>query len=319
MVAGQKELSACGPSEGAASATATASLAEAKRRRGAACRILSLIVLIAMSLGAQPAPSPPARIICFIPAVTEMLFAIGAGPLVVGVGTFDHFPPEVEKLPRVGALLDPDLEKMLSLRPDLVVTYGSQKDLQQQLERARVPMFVYSHAGLPDVTRTIRLLGNRVGRSQEAERAAAGVEAQLDAVRQRVAGRPKPRVLLVFGRESGVLRGIYASGGAGFLHDLLEVAGGSNVLAEDRRQSVQVGTELILARSPDVILELHSAGLDRQRAEALQADWNAIRAVPAVRNGRVHVITDDRTMIPGPRVAEAARLLAAAIHPEAFR
>jgi cobalamin transport system substrate-binding protein len=266
--------------------------------------------------GQQPRPS---RIVSLIPAVTEMLFAIGAGDQVVGVSSFDHYPPAVEKLQRVGALLDPDLERILALRPDLTIVYGSQTDLRQQLERGQIPVFVYTHAGLADVTVTMRQLGARVGRAPEAERAAHDVEAALDDVRRRVAGRPKPRVLVVFGRESGALRGIYASGGVGFLHDMLDAAGGVNVLADVRRQSVQATTELILARRPDVIVELRGTPATEEEARAMRADWRAVRAVPAVRNDRVHIISDERTVVPGPRVAQGTRLLASALHPEVFR
>ena len=98
----------------------------------------------------------PTRIISLIPAVTEMLFAMSAGPAVVAVSSFDEYPPQVKSLPRVGALLDPDLERILSLRPELVIVYESQTDLRRQLERAGIPMFVYKHAGLADVTLTIR-------------------------------------------------------------------------------------------------------------------------------------------------------------------
>src|SRR5688500_14437022 len=99
-------------------------------------------VLVVVSLAALAALQPsatPTRIISLIPAVTEMLFAIGAGPQVVAVSSFDRYPPEVEKLQRVGALIDPDVERILTLRPDLVAIYNSQTDLRAQLERAKVP------------------------------------------------------------------------------------------------------------------------------------------------------------------------------------
>jgi iron complex transport system substrate-binding protein len=278
-----------------------------------------LVLLLAAALGAQQPAVRPSRIVCFIPAVTEMLYAIGAGDQVVAVGSFDRYPPAVAKLPRVGALLDPNLEKILSMRPDLVVVYGSQTDLRQQLERAGVPIFLYSHAGLDDVTQTMRQLGAKVGRGPEAERAAVALSGAIDRVRERIKGRARPRVVVVFGREAGALRGIYASGGVGFIHDMLEVAGGSNVFADVKKQSVQATTELILARQPDVILELRSSDVTAADARAMREDWNAVSAVPAVRSGRVHIITDERTVIPGPRVAEGARLLAEALHPDAFK
>ena len=277
-------------------------------------------LLVAILLhGAAAAQQRPTRIISLIPAVTEMLFAIGAGGQVVAVSSFDTYPPGVTKLERVGALLDPDLERMLELRPDLVIVYGSQVDLRNQLERAKVPMFVYTHAGLADVTETMRRLGARVGRAAEAQRAARAVDDGLAEIRNRVAGRPKPKVLLVFGREAGALRGIYASGGVGFLHDMIEAAGGVNVLADVDRQSVQATTELILSRRPDVIVELGGTRVSEEEARRKRADWNALSSVPAVRNNRVYVIADERTVVPGPRVAEGTRLIAATLHPDAFR
>ena len=97
-----------------------------------------------------------------------MLFAIGAGQQVVAVSSFDEYPPEVKNLERVGALLDPNLERILALKPDLVIVYGSQEDLIAQLKRAGIPDFSYRHAGLAGVTTTITQVGDRVGRSREA-------------------------------------------------------------------------------------------------------------------------------------------------------
>ena len=281
--------------------------------------LLVAIVLISFLGPLTAQGKPPQRIVSLIPAVTEMLFAIGAGNQVVGVGSFDRYPPAVGRLPRVGALLDPDLERILALRPDLVVVYHSQADLRQQLARSKIPIFDYQHAGLADVLRTVRDLGAAVGHPEGAGQVAAGIERSLDRIRERVGGRARPRVLAVFGRESGALRGIYASGGTGFLHDMLTVAGGTNVLADVERESMQATTELILARRPDVILELRGTSATAQEIASMRADWSSLKSVPAVANNRVYIIADERVVVPGPRVAEGTELLARAIHPEAFR
>jgi iron complex transport system substrate-binding protein len=284
-------------------------------------RLLSVLVPIAAlaTLAGAQSPSRPQRIISLIPAVTEMLFAIGAGPQVVAVGTFDAYPPEVKDLQRVGALLDPDLERILSLRPDLVAVYGSQQDLMTQLARANIPVYSYRHAGLADVNRTIRDLGDRVGHAAEADALARKIDAQMAAIRRQVSGRPRPRTLVVFGREIGALRGIYTNGGIGFVHDMLEAAGGEDVFADVKRESVQATTELILVRKPDVILEIRATPGEAGAIESEIQVWRALASVPAVRNGRVQFIVDPRTVVPGPRVAEGTELLARAIHPEAFK
>jgi len=252
----------------------------------------------------------PQRIVSLIPSVTETLFAIGAGPRVVGVSNFDRFPPEAATKTKVGGLIDPDIERILSLKPDLVVVYGTQTDLRAQMERARVPMFLYEHAGLADITATIRDVGRRVGNQQAAVMLADRIDADIAAVRRRVAGTRRPRTLLVFGRDGETLRGIYASGALGFLHDMLEAAGGANVFGDVKRQSIQATTELILARAPDVIIEVESTGTPNTKA------WDALPSVPAVRSHRVYLLQGDEMVNPGPRVAHAIQRMAAVLHPE---
>ena len=277
-----------------------------------------LAIVVACAVASAQQTARPSRIISLIPAVTEMLFAMGAGSQVVAVSSFDAYPPEVSKLPRVGALLDPNLENILALRPDLVATYGSQTGLLQQLARANIPTFTYSHAGLSEIPIIIRRLGDRVGRAREAAAVVDTIEKQLASIRARVAGRRRARTVIVFGRETGALRGIYASGGVGFIHDIVEIAGGTNVFADIKREAVQATTELILSRRPDVVLELRASLKPEEAAKESRA-WSTLTAMPAVKAGRVYVLTDQRTVVPGPRIAAGAEVIARTLHPEAFK
>ena len=259
--------------------------------------------------------APPQRIVSIVPATTEMLFAMGAGARVVGVGSHDRYPPDVERIPRVGGLIDPNTERILGLKPDLVIVYGTQTALIEQLTRADIPMFVYEHQALDDIMATVRSLGTRVGASQAAESLAAAMERSLAEVRSSVAGRTPPRTLLVFGRDPGTLRGINASGGYGFLADLLEVAGGSNVFADVPRQSVQTSTEMVLSLAPEAIIELRYGDSVRNDGPAALDAWRALPSVPAVRDRRVHILTGDEFVVPGPRITIAAQRLKEALHP----
>jgi iron complex transport system substrate-binding protein len=258
------------------------------------------------------------RIVSIIPATTEMLFAMGAGDRVVAIGSFDHYPPAAERLPRVGALLDPNVERILTMRPDLVVVYGTQADLISQLDRAHIPFYSYTHSGLADITTTIRALGARVGVDANANALADGIERQLAGIRARVTKSPRPRTLLVFGREPGSLRNIDASGGDGFLHDMLEAAGGTDVLADVRRQSVMMSTEMVLTRRPDVIIELRYAAGDTVSDADMHA-WDALPSVPAVRNRKVFLLRGEEFVVPGPRVTVATERLSRTLHPDAWR
>jgi len=263
---------------------------------------------------AQPA-SAPQRIISLIPAVTETLFAVGAGPKVVGVGSFDAWPPDVAAIPRVGGLIDPDTERILALKPDLAFLYGSQEELIAQLTRAGIAIETYRHGGLADIVSSVRAVGARVGHQAEAERVADGIERGIAAIRARTAGHPKPRTLIVFGREEGALRTIFASGGTGFVHDMVDAAGGENVFADVGRESVQASLESILKRAPDVILEIRAGSTPRSADWEAQtrAAWATAASLPAVRDNRVHALLDERLVVPGPRVVEGIELIAAAL------
>ena len=274
----------------------------------AACLGLLLAALVAH------AQSPARRIVSLVPAVTEMLFAIGAGPQVVGVSSYDREPRDVDRLPRVGALLDPDLERILSLRPDLVVIYGSQDDLRTQLGRTGTPVFPYRHGRLAGIYDTLRRLGERTGHPGEAGAAIRRLSDELAAVRSRVAPHPKPRVLLVIGRDPSALRNMFVSGGIGFLHEVLEIAGGANVFADMSRESVQVSVEQVLARRPDVVIELRAAGDEASDADGAR-HWMTLSSVPAVRNGRVHLLHGSDLVVPGPRIGRAAERIAGVLHP----
>jgi len=281
--------------------------------RGLRAKGLGLIVLIALTLQPSALVAEARRVISIIPATTEMLFAMGAGNRVIAIGTYDRYPAESQKLPRVGALIDPNIEQILQMRPDLVVVYGTQTELKRRLDRATIPYYSYVHRGLADITQTIRTLGMRVGADAGANALASRIEQQLADIRRRVASQARPKTLLVFGREPGSLRNIDASGGEGFLHDMLDVAGGTDVLADIHRQSVQMSTEMVLGRAPDVIVEFRYAKDEINNAD--MSAWNRLSAVPAVKNHRVILLTGEEFVVPGPRVVDATRRLAEALHP----
>lgn len=261
----------------------------------------------------------PRRIISLVPSLTEMVYAIGGGSQVIGVSSYDEFPPEVKALPRVGALLDPDVERILALRPDLVLVYGSQTTLESQLARAGIKVFSYRHAGIAGILQALRDLGTATGHASEGDRKAHEIQAQLDSIQARVRSYPKIPAVLVFGRQPQSLQQMYVSGGVGFLNDLLEIAGGTNVFSDVPRESAQPSQETLLTRRPEAILEVRANSPTPQQILAERRAWAPLASIPAVRNGRIHFLTADYLVVPGPRVALAAEAIARVLHPEAFR
>ena len=283
--------------------------------------LAALQACLAAALTAAPPVARVKRIVSLVPNVTEMIYAMGAGDRMVAVSSYDTYPPEVKKLPDVGALLNPNVERILSLKPDLVVVYASQDDLKKQLARAGIAVYDSRPGGLDGVTATVRDVGARIGAGPAADALAGRIARGLDDIRRRVAGRTRPRTLLVFGRERLSLRGIYASGGTGFLHDMLVAAGGDNVFADVKTESVQASTEQIIARRPEVVLETRAtnSAFPSGERDAEARTWSRLGSVPAVRNGRVFFLFDDRVVVPGPRVVEGTLEIARALHPDAFK
>ena len=287
-----------------------------------------LAVLVLLLVGAEAAPPAaqgrasraPARIVSLIPAVTEMIYAIGDGARVAAVSSYDHFPAEVARLPRVGGLLDPSVERILAIKPDLVVLYATQKELIDRLDRAGIPYYNYQHQALPDIMSTIRAVGMRIGSSARAEALASEMERALAEIRAKTAGLKHPATLLVFERDPASLRNVYASGGYGFLHDMLEIAGGRNVFAGVKQQAVQASTEMLIASKAEVIVELlYGDSLKNADIDSELRAWDALGSLPAVRSHRIAALTGDEFVVPGPRVVGATRKLARLIHPEAFQ
>ena len=241
-------------------------------------------------------------------------------PSVAAVSNYDRFPADVARLPKVGGLLDPSVERILAIKPDLVIVYATQKELIERLDRAGVPYFNYQHRALSDIMTTIRAIGARIGSSSRADAVASDMERSLAGIRAKTAGLPHPATLLVFERDPASLRNVYASGGYGFLHDMLEIAGGRNVFAGVKQQAVQASTEMLLTSKPDVIVELlYGDSLkNADIAKELRA-WDALASVPAVRAHRISALTGDEFVVPGPRVVDATRKLARALHPDAFK
>jgi len=280
-------------------------------------RLLPLAVAGVVTCAAA-ADAVPRRVISLIPATTEMIFAMGAADRLIAVSSFDKYPPEAAKLPKVGALLDPDTERILSMRPDLVLVYSTQTELKRQLDRAGIPYYSYEHRALPDIMSTVRSVGARIGAAAQADALARSMEQALARVRSSSAGLRRPRTMLVFERDRSSLQNIYVSGGYGFLADLLDVAGGDNVFGDIKQQSVQASTEMILARRPEVIIELRYGESAKQPDPARdRRAWQVLASVPAVRANRVLVLVGDQFVVPGPRIVDAARELQLALHPDA--
>jgi iron complex transport system substrate-binding protein len=271
---------------------------------------------LVLALGAGSAVADGARrIISTAPSLTETLFAIGAGDRVVGVTTFCEYPEAALALPKIGGFADASVESILALRPDLVVMVEGRRSLAEQLSQFDIPGLVVDPSDLSGILDTIRRLADAAGTREQGEALASRIEAELAAARTAVADR-KRRVLLLVGRNPGSLTALYAVGATSFLGELLEHAGGENILADSSAAYPKVSLEQVLARDPDVIIEL--AGMERgdpaRHLRDALALWGRYPNLKAVKSGAIVVLAEDRLLQPGPQVADTVWRLAEALH-----
>lgn len=259
-----------------------------------------------------PHAVPSRRVVSLAPNVTELLFAIGAGDQVVGIDTYSDEPAEgVAHIPKVGSNYEPSLERIVALKPDVVVTSQSANRLEtvSALERLGVPVFVTDTRGIPDMDRIMRNLGALTGRADAAEEQIGALHAGLAAVRRRASGLPRARVLVVVWGDP-----LYVAGRETFTNDLIEAAGGINVAA-DAAGFAKYPMERVLRAQPEVIiLPTHSVPQAGARAVSYWSRWPDL---PAVRTGRVHAVDDALTSRPGARLVAGAELFLGFIQPAA--
>ena len=260
------------------------------------------------------------RIVATAPSVVESLYAIGAGEHVVGVGDYCTWPPDAARKPRVGGDVNPNFERIMALAPDLIVVQGRAENMAAFCRKFGIRLLRVEMFDLASIYSGLRRLGAVTDREAEADRLAARLRLGLAEVAARVAGLPRPRVFIALGHRAGSLRLVGSAGGKTFLSQLVEVAGGENVLADLSEPYPQVSKETLLRRRPEVILEFFPGRKpDAAERQALMDDWRSLPSLPAVRDGRIYFLTDDYLLLPGPRVVESARRLAEVLHPEAMK
>jgi len=276
--------------------------------RLAAITAFSLVVLVV----ASPAhPAVPMRIVSLAPSVTETLFALNAGPSVVGVSDYCDYPPEVRSLPRVGSFLTPNLEAIIAARPTLVIGLGLSSDIRQirALKSMGYPVLLVRDGSLEEIDNSIEAVGARIGRESEAHRLVARIRAQIAAVRERLATVKSERALMLVGHQPMV-----AVGRGTYLDELLRIAQAEHIAAPANGEWPHLSMEYIIAMRPEVILD-GSMGNDPSSSSTF---WEKYPTIPAVREHRVFGYPENPILHSGPRVGQSLETIARMIHPEAW-
>ena len=277
---------------------------------------LTVLFLTGVGLGKEPLPAPvieaiPQRIISLAPSVTETLFALGVGDRVVGVTTYSNYPPQVQRIAKIGSFVNPSLEAVLGKQPDLVVGVPGGADRQQikRMKRLGLKVLLVPATSLGDLFNSIKILARVVGRQEAGEKLLLRIRAQINQVRTTIAGTQPRRVLMVVG-----LRPLVAVGKGTFIDEILTLAGGENIAGAASPAWPHLPLDYVIAKAPQVIIE---GGMGSERGESGK-HWADLQSIPAVKEGRIYSYSSDKILRPGPRVGEALKEIAQLIHPECF-
>lgn len=257
-------------------------------------------------------PARPQRIVSIGPSITEFLFALGAGPRVVGADDFSDEPAAAKQLEKVGGI-KVNFEKVLSLKPDLVLSVKFSDGTIEKLAGAGLLVLVVDPQNTGDVARTAILLGRAVG--SDGETMARDIQKRVDDVRSKTSSAAtKPRVYHEIDASDPTK--IFTVGPGSYIHDLIEIAGGQNIAARATSAYPQLSAEEILRGDPEIIVLAAADYSAKPEQVAARSGWAAINAV---KNNRIVSIAPNLINRPGPRVGEAAEAYARLVHPELFR
>lgn len=253
----------------------------------------------------------PKRIVSLAPGITETLYALGLSMEIVGVTTFCDWPQEARKKPRVGGFVNPSVEKIVSLKPDLILATadGNRKDTVVQLERLGLPVYVINPANTEGVLKSILHIGEITKRENNARKLAGELQKKLDNVTSRVRNKNKPRIFFQFGLDP-----IITAGKGTLTHEVIEQSGGINVAGHDTASYPRYSIEGIIGKSPEIII--YAPMVDDKEFAAVKRFWQKFEEIPAVKNNKIYVINANLINRASPRIFEAIEIMASMMHPE---
>ncbi|MFQ5430067.1 MAG: ABC transporter substrate-binding protein [Phycisphaerae bacterium] len=283
-----------------------------------------IVALWAGGCRSKPAPKRsavggvPERIVTLAPNAAEIIAALGEADRLVGVSRYCRDLPEVKGLPRVGGLVDPDVEAILQSQADLVVIRGRIPAVERLCEAEGIRLHRDPTERYEDIFTAITQLGSILGCPEKAEGLIGGIRGRVARIEAAVADLPRPRVLFTTNREPDSLSRVTTAGRPTFVSAMIEMAGGRNVFGDRSVAYPEVGLEDILVAQPEVIIEVMPQidQLTPAIRDRIIRQWRRLGSMPATEHDRVYVLIDSDLIVPSARVADSVRRLARLLHPE---
>ena len=253
----------------------------------------------------------PQRIVSLAPGITETLFALNLGNKVVGVTSFCDWPAPARQKPQVGGFVNPSIEKIVSLQPDLVIATadGNRKDTVRQLERVGLAVYVTNPSNTEEILTSILHIGEITAEEKNARSLVGSLRKRLANVTAQTRGKIKPRIFFQIGLDP-----VITAGKGTLINEVIGLAGGINIAGSDAARYPRYSAEGIMAGAPDIILFAPMAH-DREFA-AVKNYWQKFKEIPAVKNNKIYPVETDLISRASPRIIDALEKMALIFHPE---
>ena len=286
--------------------------------------LLFVIILLAAKLLPQAKHSisintEPQRIISLAPSITETAFAIGLGDHIVAVTDFCHYPAQALSLPKVGGYVDPNLEKIVSLHPDLVILLKTDGKVISQLSHLGIKTLTVDNTTLLGIQNSIIKIGEATNHLPQAKKLLQNMQQKINDITTKVKDKLRPRVLVSIAHyvDSQNLNKVYIAGQHDFYNDLIKLAGGQNVYQGTHIKVPSLSTEGLLKLNPDVIIDVFPESDNNVvNHQLVMQQWHSLPQINAVKHNRIYIVDQAYGSIPGPRVILLLQQMARMIHPE---
>ena len=259
------------------------------------------------------------RIISTSPAITETLFELGLQGRVIAVSDFCQYPKEACKLPSIGGMLNPNMEAIVYLTPDLIIHQPGNQSLSNNAKNLGIKTLEVHMENLSEIYKSIRKLGFALNCQEKANKLILHLTTGIAFYQERLKGLPKKEVLLLLGDSNDPAYDLYAAGPGTFLNELLNLSGGKNIVRDSPARYPKLSNEYIIKKSPEIIIEAGpESNLSQREIDIKIEEWSRFPTIEAVKKKQIYFISADYILIPGPRLLKIIERFSKAIHPDLF-
>jgi iron complex transport system substrate-binding protein len=247
--------------------------------------------------------SSPAKIISFAPNITEILYSLGLNENIAGVTQFCNYPPEAARKNRIGGFASFNYEMILRLKPDLAIILKEERELAAFFEKYSIRYITVGSDSVDEIIESIETIAKICLVEDRGGALVQKLRSALESTPVMPADKNRPKVLLCVGRDNiggGAAGKCFGAGASSFYNQLIEAAGGMNILADIKQAYPAISAEAVIRLNPDIIIDISSAYSDHNQQTACD-DWKALKTVSAVKTERTHCLSGDYLTIPGPR------------------